>query len=121
VVGEVLHFLALRVEFAVNSGIERDKILVDPGFGFGKTPAHNLELTRRLYEFKTLGRPILTGPSRKSTLGALLGGLPPQERLEATLAAVTASILAGADWVRVHDVKQSVRAAKIADALRYGG
>jgi dihydropteroate synthase len=120
VVGEVLSFLRGRVEFAVGAGVRRDRILVDPGFGFGKLPSHNLELVRRLHEFRVLGRPVLMGPSRKATLGHLLGGLPPSERLEATLAVVTASVLGGADWVRVHDVKETIRAVKVADALRYG-
>jgi dihydropteroate synthase len=93
---------------------------VDPGFGFGKKPSHNLELVRRLGELTALGRPVLLGPSRKATLGVLLGGAPPSGRLEATLAMVTAAVLAGADWVRVHDVKETVRAVKVADALRYG-
>ncbi|HTC21558.1 MAG TPA: dihydropteroate synthase, partial [bacterium] len=83
------------------------------------TPWHNMELTRRLWEFKILGRPIVTGPSRKSSLGFLLGGLPPDERVEATGAAVTASILKGADFVRVHDVQSMSRVVKIADAIRY--
>lgn len=120
VTGEILAFLRDRVGFAVTRGVPRDKILVDPGFGFGKTPAHNVELMRRLFEFRTLGRPVLMGPSRKATLGVLLGGVPAGERLEATLAAVTASVLAGADWVRVHDVKETARALKVADAVRHG-
>lgn len=117
---EVLGFLRERVEFAVVSGVGRDRILVDPGFGFGKLPSHNLELVRRLVELRVLGLPVLMGPSRKATLGVLLGGSPPSERLEATLAMVTACILSGADWVRVHDVKEAVRAVRVADALRYG-
>lgn len=118
--GEIAAFLRARIARAREAGIREDALLVDPGFGFGKTPAHNLEMTMRLGELKGLGRPVLFGPSRKSTLGAVLGGAPPQERLEATLAAVTAGILAGADWVRVHDVQSAVRAARMADALRYG-
>lgn len=118
--GEILSFLRARIAHALECGIREDSILVDPGFGFGKTPAHNLEMIDRLWELKALGRPILIGPSRKSTLGVLLGGVPPEERLEATLAAVTASILKGADLVRVHDVKETVRAVKVADALRHG-
>ena len=120
VVREVRAFLAERVESAVARGVDRDRILVDPGFGFGKTPFHNLELVRRLAEIRSLGCPLLLGPSRKATLGVLLGGAPPSERVEATLALATAAVLNGADWVRVHDVKETARALKVADALRYG-
>jgi len=119
VVGDVIRFFRERIDFAKKCGIREDRILVDPGFGFGKTPWHNIELTRRLWEFKVLGKPIVIGPSLKSTLGFLLGGAPPEERREATGAALTASILQGADWVRVHDVKAAVRVVKIADAIRY--
>jgi dihydropteroate synthase len=119
VVGDVLAFFRDRIAFARRCGISEDRLLIDPGFGFGKTPWHNMELTRRLWEFKILGRPIVMGPSRKSTLGFLLGGLPPEERVEATGAAVTASILKGADFVRVHDVQSMSRVVKIADAIRY--
>ena len=119
-VGEIISFFRERLAFAANCGIPEGRILLDPGFGFGKTPAHNMEITRRLWEFKILGRPLVMGPSRKSTLGILLGGLPPEERVEATGAAVTASILKGTDFVRVHDVQSMARVVKIADALRYG-
>jgi dihydropteroate synthase len=119
VMGELLSFFRERIDFALASGIARERLLIDPGFGFGKKPIHNIEITRRLWELKVLGRPILFGPSRKSTLGLLLGGEPPEERLEATAAAVTASILKGADMVRVHDVKAMARVVKIADAIRY--
>lgn len=119
VLGEVLAFFRERIAYARECGISEDRLLIDPGFGFGKTPWHNMELTRRLWEFKILGRPIVTGPSRKSTLGFLLGGAPPEERVEATGAAVTASILKGADFVRVHDVQSMSRVVKIADAIRY--
>ncbi len=119
VVGEILAFFRDRIVYARECGISEDRLLIDPGFGFGKTPWHNVELTRRLWEFKILGRPIVTGPSRKSTLGFLLGGAPPEERVEATGAAITASILKGADFVRVHDVQSMSRVVKIADAIRY--
>jgi dihydropteroate synthase len=119
VVGEILTFFRERIDFAQRNGVQEDRLLIDPGFGFGKTPWHNMELTRRLWEFKVLGRPIVIGPSRKSSLGILLGGAPPEEREEATAAAITASILKGADFVRVHDVKRMARVVRIADALRY--
>lgn len=118
VVGEILRFFRERMAFAQRCGIPQERMLLDPGFGFGKTPFHNVEITRRLWEFKILGRPLVLGPSRKSTLGFLLGGLPPGERLEATAAMVTAAVLGGADFVRVHDVKSMARVVKIADAIR---
>ena len=120
VVAEVGAFLRRRMEAAERAGVDPLNLVLDPGFGFGKAPFHNLELTRRLDEIGALGRPILFGPSRKATLGVLLGGAPPQDRLEATLALVTAAVLGGADWVRVHDVKETARAVRMADALRYG-
>jgi dihydropteroate synthase len=119
VVGEILSFFRERMDYARQCGIAEERILLDPGFGFGKTPWHNIELIRRLWEFKVLGRPLVLGPSRKSTLGLLLGGVPPEKRVEATGAAVTAAILKGADWVRVHDVQSMVPVVKIADAIRY--
>ena len=118
--GELTAFFRERLDFAAHCGIRQDRVWIDPGFGFGKTPRHNLELTRRLWELKVLGRPLLFGPSRKSTLGLLLGGLPPEERVEATGAALTAAVLKGAGMVRVHDVKAAVRVVKIAEAIRTG-
>jgi len=118
VIGEILSFFRARVRFALDQGIPRKNLILDPGFGFGKTPRHNVEITRRLWEFKVLGLPLLYAPSRKATLGYLTGGLPAGERLEATAAAVTAGVLAGADFVRVHDVQSMVRVVKIAEAIR---
>jgi dihydropteroate synthase len=91
-------------------------ILVDPGFGFGKTAKHNLELLRELGGLRRLGRPILLGASRKSTLGVVLD-LPADERLEATIATTVLGIVGGADIVRVHDVRPNVRAARMTDAV----
>ena len=119
ILGEILAFFRGRMAYALQSGIAGDRILLDPGFGFGKTPWHNMEITRRLWEFKVLGRPLVLGPSRKSTLGVLLGGAPPERRVEATGAVVTAAILKGADFIRVHDVQSMVPMVKIADAIRY--
>jgi dihydropteroate synthase len=121
VVGEVLSYFRGRLEAAREAGISEDRLLVDPGLGFGKADPHNLELLRRLWEFKVLGKPIVSGPSRKSMIGRLLGGLPVEQRIEGTAAAVTASVLKGADLVRVHDVQSMSRVVKIADAIRYGG
>ncbi|MCI0583520.1 MAG: dihydropteroate synthase, partial [Chloroflexi bacterium] len=89
---------------------------VDPGFGFGKTARHNLMLLRRLSDLRALGRPILLGTSRKSTLGLVLD-LPPSERVEATVSTTVLGIAAGVDIVRVHDVRANVRAARMADAV----
>lgn len=119
ILAEILAFFRCRMAYALQSGIAGDRILLDPGFGFGKTPWHNMEITRRLWEFKVLGRPLVLGPSRKSTLGVLLGGAPPERRVEATGAVVTAAILKGADFIRVHDVQSMVPMVKIADAIRY--
>ncbi len=113
---------ALResVRIAAAHGVAAERIVVDPGFGFAKTAAQNLELMRRLRELRGLGRPILVGPSRKHTIGAILGGLPPDERVEGTLALLALAIEAGASMVRVHDVSAAVRAVKVADAVVRG-
>ena len=115
VVKEVKEFLSDRINEARKAGIE--DIIIDPGIGFGKTTEHNLQILKRLGEFKELGCPILIGPSRKSFIGNITGMLP-NERLEGTLAAVAVSIMNGANIVRVHDVKECFRAVQIADAIR---
>lgn len=115
--GEVAADLRRAIARATAAGVPEDRILVDPGFGFAKTPEQNLELIARLGELRVLGRPILLGTSRKSTLGRVLGGVPPQERVEATLATTALGIAGGADIVRVHDVLANVRAARVADAI----
>ncbi|MBI4338429.1 MAG: dihydropteroate synthase [Chloroflexi bacterium] len=104
---------------AMEAGVAPERIILDPGFGFGKTPQHNLELLRRLRELKTLGYPLLVGTSRKSTIGLVLG-LPAEERVEGTAATVAVSITNGADIVRVHDVKAMARVAKMTDAIVRG-
>ena len=119
VVGEIISFLRERIVFAKEEGIDGEKIIIDPGIGFGKKTEHNLEILNRLSEFKSLGRPILVGPSRKSVIGNVLG-LPVEERLEGTAATVAASILNGADMVRVHDVKEMKRVVGMIDAIRHG-
>ena len=108
--------LSARVERALAAGIRPDKVIVDPGFGFGKDWRQNLELLRRLPELKSLGFPLLVGFSRKSTIGRVLH-LPVDERLEGTLATTALAIAGGADIVRVHDVLANVRAARMADAV----
>lgn len=115
-VGDILDFLHERLHAAQGAGISSDRIIVDPGLGFGKAREDNLRLLRYLPEFGVLGRPILTGPSRKSFL-SYDGETGPQDRLEGTLAAVTAAILYGSHLVRVHDVAAARRAAAVADAV----
>lgn len=119
VVEEVRRGLADRIEAAQSAGIAREQILIDPGIGFGKTVDHNLRLIRRLGELRMLGAPILVGVSRKSFIGRVLG-LEVGDRLEGTAAAVAVSIAHGADVVRVHDVREMVRVARMCDALVRG-
>ncbi len=107
------------VRTALEAGVPRDNIIVDPGIGFGKTPDQNLAVLARLDELKGLDCPILVGTSRKSTLGLLLD-LPAEERVEATAATVSLAIAGGADLVRVHDVKEMVRVCRVTDAVVRG-
>jgi dihydropteroate synthase len=116
-IGEIAASLRGSVELAQAAGIPEDRIILDPGIGFGKTREENLEIIRRLPELRGLGFPLLIGPSRKSFIGKTLG-LPAGERLEGTAAAVALSIAGGADIIRVHDVKSMVRVARMADAIR---
>ena len=116
---EVLADLQAALDWALELGVKRDDLIVDPGFGFGKTPEQNLELVGRLGELRALGRPILLGTSRKSTLGRVLG-LGRDQRLEATLATTALAIAGGVDVVRVHDVGPNVRAARVGDAIIRG-
>ncbi|MHB9134259.1 MAG: dihydropteroate synthase [Armatimonadota bacterium] len=114
---EVCDYLQESTAIAAAAGIPRDQVILDPGFGFGKTVEHNLELVRRLRELTSYGQPVLLGTSRKSTIGKVLGDLPPQERVEGTAATVALGIANGADIVRVHDVKEMARVAKVTDAI----
>jgi dihydropteroate synthase len=118
-VAEVIADLRAAIERAVGAGVAREQLIVDPGFGFGKTPEHNVAILAALGELRVLGRPILLGTSRKSTLGRILD-LPADQRLEATLATTALGIAAGADVVRVHDVRANVRVARTADAIIRG-
>ena len=118
-IGEVLAELAEAVHRARAAGVPEASIIVDPGFGFGKAPAHNLALLAGLDRLRSLGQPILLGTSRKSTLGKVLD-LPPDERLEATLATTALAVRAGVDIVRVHDVRPNVRVARLVDAVVRG-
>jgi dihydropteroate synthase len=117
VVSEIILHLRHRIKAAIDAGIDIEKIIIDPGIGFGKTVEHNLDILRKLREFKSLGRPILIGTSRKSLIGKILD-LPVDERLEGTAATVAASILNGANIIRVHDVKAMKRVARMIDAIK---
>jgi dihydropteroate synthase len=118
-VAEVVADLQRALDRALDAGVPWEHLVVDPGFGFGKTPDHNLELLGDLQALQVLGRPLLLGTSRKSTLGRLLD-LPADQRVEATVATTVLGIAAGADIVRVHDVQPNVRAARTADAILRG-
>ncbi len=120
IVGDVLRYLSRSIYLALAAGVAWERILVDPGIGFGTTPQENLTLLRRLGELRALGRPILLGTSRKSTIGHVLGGLPPEERVEGTAATVALGIAQGADIVRVHDVRQMMRVVRMSDAIVRG-
>jgi dihydropteroate synthase len=112
-------FLRRSLAVAVQAGLPEGHVILDPGIGFGKTWIQNLEVLRRLSELRALGRPLLVGTSRKSTIGRILD-LPADQRLEGTAATVALSIAQGADIVRVHDVQAMVRAARVADAIVRG-
>lgn len=119
--GDIVLFLEESIEMAERAGIPRERIIVDPGIGFGKTVEQNLEVIRRLRELDCLGRPVLLGTSRKSVIGKTLD-LPVDQRVEGTAATVALGIANGADIVRVHDVKEMVRVARMTDAVvRRGG
>jgi dihydropteroate synthase len=119
VVREVRDFLAARLYDAMDAGIDAEAIILDPGIGFGKTVEHNIQLLRGLAIIGALGQPLLVGASRKNFIGKILG-LDPDQRLEGSLAAAVAAVLGGANIVRVHDVAESCRAVRVADALRFG-
>ncbi len=120
VVTEVRDYLRQRAEAVIASGVAEDRVIVDPGFGFGKTLDHNLALLRRLPEIAELGFPVLVGTSRKSMIGTLLGGAAPDDRLEGTAATVALAIAGGASLVRVHDVGIMARVVRVADAVVRG-
>ena len=116
VVGEICMSLQKSIQIAESQGIAAERIIIDPGIGFGKTMEHNLEILKRLEEFRGLQKPLLIGTSRKSFIGNILE-LPVTERVEGTTATVCWAIAHGVDIVRVHDVKANVRAAQMTDAL----
>jgi dihydropteroate synthase len=114
--GEIIRFLEERIQKAKSTGINVKNIIIDPGIGFGKTAEDNIRLLKHLKEFRTLGRPILIGTSRKGFIGKYTGG-DPASRMEGTAATVTAAILNGANIVRVHDVKFMKKVSEMADAI----
>ena len=113
---DVKRELLVSVELAVKAGVKESHIILDPGVGFGKTREHNLELINRLDEVRALGYPVLLGPSRKSFIGFTLD-LPADQRVEGTAATIAVGITRGADIIRVHDVKEMARVAKMTDAI----
>jgi dihydropteroate synthase len=118
VVGEIREFWEDRIAAAVRAGIPRERIIVDPGIGFGKTTAHNLEILGRLAELRELLVPVMVGPSRKRFIGEVLGIEQSADRLMGTMAAVAACVLAGVELVRVHDVAAARQVADMCRAIR---
>ena len=116
VVDDLLRYFDERIQLATDAGVDPERIIVDPGIGFGKTVEHNYRLLRELNRFTALGRPLLVGTSRKSFIGAVIDE-PPERRLWGTAATVACSIFAGADIVRVHDVRQMVDVVRVTEAL----
>lgn len=119
VLEEVKDFLRDRMASVVETGVIPDQIIIDPGIGFGKNLDHNLALLRGLPALGSLGRPLLVGPSRKTFLGKFLQ-IGPEDRLEGSLAAAVAAGLGGANMIRVHDVRETLRALQVVNALRFG-
>ena len=116
-IGEIYEFFQQRIEAAISCGVKRDRIIIDPGIGFAKTYEHNLELLRRLSEFKSLEVPILIGASRKSFIGKILDQPDPKQRVWGTAAACCAAIANGANIVRVHDLPQMRDVCRVTDAI----
>lgn len=117
VVGEIMAWFEERIELALAAGVPRDRVLIDPGIGFGKTREHNLEILNRLHEFRSTGCPVVIGTSRKRFIGAVLGIDDPAERLAGTAATVALAIERGAQVVRVHDVLPLAQVARMTDAV----
>lgn len=118
VVEDVYLYLARKIQQANMAGIGNERLLVDPGFGFGKSLEHNLQLLAHLKRFKTLGLPLLVGMSRKSMIGALIGNAAPTERVQGSVAAAVIAAMQGAHILRVHDVKETADALKIVAAVK---
>jgi dihydropteroate synthase len=118
VVSDVKDFLSDRIEACVTAGIDKTRLVLDPGFGFGKMLDHNLQLLKRMEEFQVLGCPVLAGISRKSMIGAVLNDAPVDQRLYGSLAAAVIAAMKGADIIRVHDVKPTADALKLVAAIQ---
>lgn len=118
VIREIIEFFEERIEYANKNGVDPEKIIIDPGIGFGKRYEDNLEIMARLKEFKSLKKPILIGASRKSFIGKALGDLPPEERLEGTLGITALCVLNDVDIIRVHDVKENKRVVKVLEEIK---
>lgn len=116
-IGEIYDFFRIQTNIAISAGVRQENIIIDPGLGFGKTPEHNFEIIKKLSDFKSLGYPIMAGASRKSFTGLLLNLLP-EDRLEGSLAAAALCVLNGASILRVHDVKETIRAIKLVKAIQ---
>ncbi|RKD21640.1 dihydropteroate synthase [Caminicella sporogenes] len=116
---EISEFLKTSIDIALKAGIKKENIILDPGIGFGKTPEQNMLVMSRLGELNDLGYPILLGTSRKSMIGKILD-LPAKERVEGTIATTVMGIIHGIDIIRVHDIKENLRAAKVTDAIVRG-
>ena len=117
IVGDVGAFLTSRVDEATKAGIDPSRIAINPGIGFGKDAKGNLDIIRRLREFRSYGRPIMVGASRKAFIGKIVGGSP-DERLTGSLVAASAAINNGANIIRAHDIVETVKMARMADAIR---
>ncbi|MBI4974329.1 MAG: dihydropteroate synthase [Candidatus Omnitrophica bacterium] len=114
---ELIAFFRESINIARDAGVQEEKIIIDPGIGFGKTVEHNLEILNRLDEFKILGRPICIGTSRKSFIGKILDVSEPGDRLIGTLATCVIAVMKGANILRVHDVKETLQAARMTDSI----
>ena len=117
IMADIIAFVSRSIDIALAAGVAGARLLVDPGFGFGKTKAQNLELVRRLRELTALGCPILLGVSRKSTFGAVTGKTVPKDRVVASIAAGILGVVNGAAVLRVHDVAEHVEAMQVLDAI----
>jgi len=117
---EIMEYLRNSIVIAKNAGVKENRIIIDPGIGFGKKLEHNLLIIKKLKEFTSLGKPILIGVSRKSFIGKILDDAPAEHRLEGTMAAVAVSVINGANIVRVHDVKEIIKVVKVVDAIKFG-
>lgn len=120
VIKEIVEYFEKRINYSIEKGVNPDKIILDPGIGFGKRLEDNIEILRNIDSFKTFNKPILVGASRKSMIGMLLNNLPVEERLEGTLAITSWCFLKGVDIVRVHDVKENARLVKVLESITLG-